>query len=243
MLRALPWQINANPARFCRTAVSFPPSSGFGGVMRSPTTREWIIGATAVSLGMVLAIGVLTPPGERVALALRATARWSFLWFWLASTGGALCTLFGPKFQALAQRARDFGLAFASAHLVHIGLAVFLLYVLAAPFPLPKLIFFAVGAFWVYLLALLSIKRVAAMLQPRVQPRAWRIVRSIGVEYITLVFLFDFYQGPFQGGLKNLVIYLPFLMLATAGPVLRIAAGLKRRARDQAAVGLERRIS
>ncbi len=206
--------------------------------MRSPTTREWIFGATAVSLGMVLAIGVLTPPGERVGLALRATARWSFLWFWLASTGGALFTLFGPKFQALAQRARDFGLAFASAHLVHIGLAVFLLYVLSAPFPLPKLIFFAVGAFWVYLLALLSIKRVAAMLQPR----AWRTVRGIGVEYITLVFLFDFYQVSFQGGLKNLVIYLPFLMLALAGPVLRMAAAMKRRARDPEA-GLERRIS
>jgi len=207
--------------------------------MRSPTTREWMIGATAVSLGMVLVIGLLTPAGDRVALALRATARWSFLWFWLASTGGALVMLFGARFQALAQRARDFGLAFASAHLVHISLAVFLLYVLAAPFPLPKLIFFFVGAFWVYLLALLSIKPVAAMLQPRTA----RIVRSIGVEYITLVFIFDFYLGPFQGGLKNLVIYLPFLMLAVAGPVLRIAAAIKGRARDQAEVGLERRIS
>jgi hypothetical protein len=213
--------------------------SGFGGAMRSPTTREWIIGATAVSAGMVLAIGVLTPPGDRVALALRATARWSFLWFWLASTGGALCTLFGHRFQALAQRAREFGLTFASVHLVHIALAVFLVYVLAAPFPLPKLIFFAVGAFWVYLLALLSIKRIASMLQPR----AGRIVRSIGVEYITLVFLFDFYQGPFQGGIANLVIYLPFLMLALAGPILRIAAAMKRRAREQAAVGMERRVS
>ena len=206
--------------------------------MRSPTTREWIFGATAVSLGIVLAIGVLPPPGERVTLALRATARWSFLWFWLASTGGALFTLFGPKFQALAQRARDFGLAFASAHLVHIGLAVFLLYVLAAPFPLPKLIFFAVGAFWVYLLALLSMKRVAAILPPH----AGRTVRGIGVEYITLVFLFDFYLGSFQGGLRNLVIYLPFLMLALAGPVLRMAAAMKRRVRDPE-VGLERRIS
>ena len=148
------------------------------------------------------------------------------------------CAGFNPFGQALAQRARDFGLAFASAHLVHIGLAVFLLYVLAAPFLLPKLIFFAVGAFRIYLLVLLSIKRVAAMLQPR----AWRIVRSIGVEYITLVFIFDFSQGTFQGGLKNLAIYLPFLMLAVAGPVLRMAAAIKRRARDPE-VGLERRIS
>jgi hypothetical protein len=212
--------------------------SGFGGMMRSPITREWMIGASAVSLGIVLVIGVLTPPGDRVDLALRATARWSFLWFWLASTGGALVTLFGLKFQAVAQRARDFGLAFASAHLVHIGLAVYLLYVRAAPFPLPKLIFFAVGAIWVYLLALSSIKRVAAMLQPR----TWRIVRSVGIEYIALVFLDDFYRKPFQGGREYLVIYLPFLALAVAGPVLRIAAAIKRRARDQAEIGLQRRI-
>ena len=218
--------------------VSLPLESGFGGVMRSPTTREWMIGATAVSLCIVLVVGI-TVPGDRVGVALRATARWSFLWFWLASTGSALFTLFGPKFQPLAQRARDFGLAFASAHVSHIGLAVFLVYVLAAPFPLPKLIFFVIGAFWVYLLALLSVKRVAAMLQPR----AWRVVRIIGVEYITLVFLFDFYQGPFRGGTKNLVIYLPFLIAASAGPVLRIAAAVKRRAKDQGQVRWEHRIS
>src|SRR5260370_41571150 len=103
MLRALFWKINGIPGRFWGTAVCFPPLSGFGGAMRSPTTREWIFGGTAVSLGMVLAIGVLTPPGERVGLALRATARWSFLWFWLALTGGALFPLFGPDVQALAQ--------------------------------------------------------------------------------------------------------------------------------------------
>jgi len=52
--------------------------------------------------------------GEKLGVALRATARWSFLLFWLAYAGGALATLFGPKFQALARRGRDFGLSFAS---------------------------------------------------------------------------------------------------------------------------------
>src|SRR5258708_9677366 len=97
-------KINGIRGLFCGTALCFPPLSGFGGAMRSPTTREWIFGATAVSLGMVLAIGVLTPPGERVGLALRATARWPFLWLWLASTGRAFFPLFRPKFHALPQR-------------------------------------------------------------------------------------------------------------------------------------------
>ena len=182
--------------------------------------------ATSVSLALLLVIGLGTRSGERVGLALRATARWSFLWFWLASTGGALFALFGSRFQALAQRARDFGLAFASAHLVHIGLAGFLLIALAVPFPRSKLIFFSIGAFWVYLLAFLSIKRVAA----HVELRTLRIVRIIGVEYITLVFIFDFYQRPFEGGIANLIIYLPLLAIAIAAPFLRLAAGLKRRA-------------
>jgi hypothetical protein len=199
------------------------------GLMRSPTTRDWMIGATTVSLGMVLLIAVATPRGDRVALALRATARWSFLWFWLASTSGALFTLWGVRFRAPAQRARDFGLAFASAHAVHIGLAIFLVYVLAAPFPRSKLIFFGVGAFWVYLLALLSIKRVAAFLDARVGG----ILRTIGIEYIALVFIADFYQGPLQGGAMNVIIYLPFLIMAVAGPLLRLAAVVKRRSAIQ----------
>ncbi len=192
--------------------------------MRSLTTREWMVAATVVPLGMVLAIGVAATPGERLAVALRATARWSFSWFLLASTGGALVTLFGTRFQALARRARDFGLAFASAHLVHLGLVAVLLYISATPFPRWKLIFFGLGAFWVYCLALLSIRRITEFLDPR----TWRIVRSIGVEYIALVFLFDFAPKPFYGGVANRLIYLPFFVMAIAGPLLRLAAAAKR---------------
>jgi len=75
-----------------------------------------------VALVIVLIVRVGATPGEKLGVALRATARWSFLLFWLAYAGGALATLFGPKFQALAHRGRDFGLSFASAHLVHLGL-------------------------------------------------------------------------------------------------------------------------
>jgi hypothetical protein len=57
--------------------------------------------------------------GERgTDVALQATARLSFLLFWPAYAGGGLATL-GSVFAFLPHRARDFGLAFASAHLVH----------------------------------------------------------------------------------------------------------------------------
>src|ERR1700685_1012566 len=96
--------------------------------MRKGTTTEWMAAAMGVALAMALIIRLNEGPGERVAMALRATARWSFFLFWLASTGGALTTLFGLRFSNLAARARDFGLAFASAHLVHLGLVAWLYY-------------------------------------------------------------------------------------------------------------------
>jgi hypothetical protein len=67
-----------------------------------------------VALAIVLIVRVGVAPGDRVGMALRATARWSFVLFWLASVGGALAPLFGSRFQALARRGRDLGLAFAS---------------------------------------------------------------------------------------------------------------------------------
>ena len=130
----------------------------------------------------------------------------------------------------LAQRARDFGLSFASAHLAHLGLVAWLFYFSATPFPRAPLILFSVAVFWTYLLALLSIGRVAAKLSPRLL----RILRTVGVEYIALVFLFDFAKNPFQAGIVHLLIYLPFLALAVAGPVLRLAAVMKRMSQARA---------
>src|SRR5271169_1487085 len=100
--------------------------------MRTGKTREWMGAALGVALLIVLAVSLLAPE-HKLSLALRSTARWSFLLFWLASVGGALATLFGSRFKELAARARDFGLAFASAHLVHLGLVAWLYYAYAGP--------------------------------------------------------------------------------------------------------------
>ncbi len=192
--------------------------------MNRRTTREWMAASFLVGLVIVLVIRAGAGPGERVAMALRATARWSFLLFWLASAGGALATLFGSRFQALAHRARDFGLAFASAHLVHLGVVAWVYYASPDPPPRSTLIFFGIAAIWTYVLAILSIKRLSARLNPRV----WRTVRTVGVEYIALAFLTDFAKNPFQDGVLGVANYLPFLALAIAGPILRLAALVKR---------------
>jgi hypothetical protein len=191
--------------------------------MRKGTTTEWMAGSLAVALAIVLIARMVAPPGTRVGVALQATARWSFILFWFAYAGNALAVVFGPRFQAIAYRCRDFALSFASAHLAHLGVVAWLLLSNDTPIARTAFSFFGIGVFWTYLLALLSIKSLAAKLDPRVL----RTLRTIGVEYIALVFLVDFAKNPFQDGM-NLLIYLPFIALAIAGPLLRLAAAIKR---------------
>jgi magnesium-transporting ATPase (P-type) len=192
--------------------------------MRKGTTTEWMAAAFGVGLAIVFIARVVEGPGERVSLALRATARWSFLLFWLASAGNALKTLFGRRFLALAQHARQFGLSFASAHLAHLGVVAWIYYSSENPPSRSTLIFFGIAVFWTYLLAVLSINH----LSDKLNPRAWRILRTLGVEYIAFAFLVDFANHTFQDGIANVMIYSPFVILATAGPPLRLAAALKR---------------
>jgi hypothetical protein len=193
--------------------------------MRKGTTTEWMAGALVVALAIVLIVRTVAAPGARVSGALQATARWSFILFWCGYTGNALAVVFGPRFQAIAHRGRDFALSYASAHVAHMGLVAWILLTSAdAQIGRSELMVFGVAVFWTYLLAALSIKRLAAKLDPKIL----RTVRTIGMEYIALAFLVGFARNPFQGGIVNVVIYLPFIALAIAGPLLRIAAAIKR---------------
>ena len=196
--------------------------------MRKGTTTEWMAGSLTVGLSIVMLARLVEGPGDRVSVALQATARWSFVLFWLGYTGHALATLFAPRFHALAQRTRDFGLAFASAHLAHLALVAWVLISATTPTPRSFLILFGTGVFWTYLLALLSVRSIAA----RFDPKVLRVLRTVGVDYIALLFLIDFAKSPSQYDIVHLlfysVVYVPFIVLAVAGPLLRLAALVKR---------------
>jgi hypothetical protein len=160
--------------------------------------------------------------GERgTDVALQLTARLSFLLFLPAYCGSA------TPFPLIRKRVRDFGLAFASAHLVHLSLVVWLCYIGAAP-PVATFVFFGIAAVWTYLLALLSIDR----LHRAFGHRAWRLVNFIGLNFIAFAFAVDFLKAPFQPDAKYLLGYLPFVILAIAGPGLRIGAWLYQNRRN-----------
>lgn len=183
----------------------------------------------AFGVGLVLAgFAVLASHGSGIGLGLRLTARWSFLLFWMAYAGGALAALSGWP---AARRGREFGLAFAAAHLVHVGLVVWLYQVAATP-PLPPwlLVFFAAGIVWTYLLAALSFGGLVRALGPKY----WRLLRFVGMNYILLAFARDFVLAALHAGSArhpawNMVEYLPFAALCIAAPLLCCAAAMQRR--------------
>lgn len=191
-----------------------------GGESRPLAAASWMAAAFLVSLGLAAIALAVSGTGEHgTALALRLTARWCFLLFWPAYAGGALARFCAPRLRILARHGRDFGLAFAAALAVHVGLVIWLLDV-AADQRSPML-FFWVGVLCTYALALLSLPRLREWLGPRL----WRIGMELALQYIMLVFAVDFIGEPLRAGAadKYPLSYLPFAVMLVAGAALRFA--------------------
>jgi hypothetical protein len=189
----------------------------------------WMIGAFGGGLalaGAVLADYGTGPVG--VGQAVRYTARWSFLFFWLAYAGGAMAILFGPAFAGLARRARALGLAFAAALQVHIGLVIWL-GVLMGQIPLQGsiLLFFLAALFCTYLLVLLSFG-----IGTRNLGRLWRPLLFLATTYILIAFGRDFVLGALYLNVRHWLVfveYVPFALLSLIAIPLRLAAFLRQR--------------
>jgi hypothetical protein len=184
------------------------------------------LGGALALAGAVLA-GYGTGP-EGVGQAVRYTARWSFLFFWLSYTGGAMAILFGPAFAGLARRARALGLAFATALQVHIGLVVWLGVVIGQiPLQGSVLWFFLVALFFTWWLVLLSFG-----IGMRNLGRLWRPLLFVGTTYILIAFGLDFVQGALDRNTQHWLYaaaYVPFALLSLIAIPLRLAAFLHQR--------------
>ena len=191
---------------------------------RPITAVSWMCAAFFIAFALAVVVLVIFGVEERgTAIALRATARWSFLLFWFAYAGGALAWLCRPRLAGLARHGRELGLAFASAQLVHVGLVLWIIHV--ATGPSGAMVFFWVGIFCTYLLALFSVPRFRDALEPRL----WRIFRTIALEYIALAFAADFIALHTDGLSKHPLSYLPFALMLVGGAGLRVVAYLDRK--------------
>jgi hypothetical protein len=198
-------------------------------IRRHDPALVWMIGAFGGALalaGAVLADCGTGPDG--IGQAVRYTARWSFLFFWLSYAGGAMATLFGPVFAGLARRARPLGLAFAAALQVHIGLVIWL-GVVTGEIPLQGglLWFFLIGLFCTYLLALLSFGFGIRKLG-----RLWRPLLLLATTYILIAFGRDFVLGALDQNVRYwryAAEYVPFAVLSLIAIPLRLAAFVRPR--------------
>jgi hypothetical protein len=189
----------------------------------------WMIGAFVG--GLMLSVAVLAGYGigpDGLRRGVFVTARWSFLFFWLSYTGGAIATLFGPAFAGLARQARALGLAFATALQFHIGLVVWL-GVEIGQIPLQGRVFwfFLVALFFAYLLALLSFG-----IGMRALGRLWRPLIVLGTTYILIAFGRDFVPGALDQKTQHWLYaaeYVPFALLSLIAIPLRLAAFLRQR--------------
>lgn len=188
---------------------------------RSGDALSWVAVTFLLSLALAAVILATAGTGEHgTALALRVTARWCFLFFWPAYAGSAVASFCGPRLAVLARRRRTFGLAFAAALSVHIGLVLWLTFV-AADQRTPMLLFWA-GVGCTYALALLSLPQLRDCLGRS----ASRIFTEGAMQYIALVFAVDFVIEPLQanGPGKYPLSYLPFAIMLLGGALLRLTA-------------------
>jgi hypothetical protein len=191
--------------------------------------RVWIVGAVGGAL--VLAGAVLADYGtgpDGIGQAVRYTARWAFLFFWLSYVGGAMAILFGPAFAGLARSARNLGLAFAAALQVHIGLVIWLGVVIGQiPLQGELLWFFLVALSFTYLLALVSFG-----IGMRYLGRLWRPLLFLATTYILIAFGRDFVLGALDQNVRYwryAAEYVPFALLSLIAIPLRLAAFLRQR--------------
>ncbi len=195
----------------------------------------WVVGSFggALTLGVAILVAAGTGPAG-LELAVRATARWSFVYFWLSYAGGATATLFGPALAGLARVARPAGLAFAAALAVHIGLVVWLGVVTGrVPLQGGLLWFFLVALFFADLLALLSLGIGVHRLG-----RLWRPLLVLGTTYILIAFGRDFVLGALATKGRSWVYaagYVPFALLCLLAIPLRLAALGRQRVNRRAA--------
>lgn len=190
----------------------------------------WVLGAFVASLLLaVIPLQVDGTAAPGTLLGLKLTARWAYVFFWLAYVGGPMAALFGSRFEPLARRARELGLAFVAAMVPHTALVAWIFYISPTP-PMTraKAVFFLIALAFAYALALLSFRQVSA----RLAPSTARRLRVVGVEYIALAFLRDFIGVPAHPDWLQRLAYVPFIGLAIAAALLRLtrlAVGARQR--------------
>ena len=150
----------------------------------------WIAAATLVSLTLAASILVAGEAGrEATRLALRATARVSFVYFILAFVASPLARLRpGPFSGWLVRRRRAFGVAFGASMTIHVGciLRLYALYAPARP-PMVTDADFLIGVPGLVLVGLMTVTSLVAV-RRRLGPARWQRLHRVGIYAVWSIF-------------------------------------------------------
>lgn len=180
------------------------------------------LAAALLTAGIMSQLGVGTHgTGE----SLRATARVAFLIWFAVFVASPLHTLVAGGWTAALLRARRrIGMAFASFHLVHVVLIVYLFQISPTqPVPDFVIVFGGIGLSLVYAMFFTSFQSI----KKKMGVTAWRRLHATGLYYVSGIFIFDLLHNPFLKA--PLIYYMPFTILLMSGFALRLVAWAKRR--------------
>jgi methionine sulfoxide reductase heme-binding subunit len=182
-----------------------------------------------LAAGLLLAIGT---DADATELALRTTARMSFVWFMLAFVASPLEELRPGRLSAwLVRRRRALGVVFGVSMLVHVGfiLRLFALHAPARP-PMVTDADFFVGIPGLLLVAAMTVTSLDA-LRRRLGPTAWKRLHATGIWVVWSIFFLCLIDSVGRKATDHPVLaYHLFIAVLVAGLALRLAAAHRRRA-------------
>ncbi|MEO8453269.1 MAG: ferric reductase-like transmembrane domain-containing protein [Gemmatimonadota bacterium] len=183
--------------------------------------------ATLVSLTLAGSI-LLAGEGGREAtrLALRATARLSFVYFILAFVASPLAHLRPGTFsRGLVRRRRALGIAFGASMTVHVGciLRLYTLYAPARP-PMVTDADFLIGVPGLVLVALMTVSSLIAV-RRRMAPAHWRRLHRVGIYAVWSIFFLCLIDSVGRKETDHPVLgYYLFVAVLVSAMALRFAA-------------------
>ena len=196
--------------------------------------REIVLVAAATLLNALLATALLLFAGadsDGTELALRTTARVSFVWFVLTFVASPIHQLWPSSFSDwLLRRRRAFGIIFGFSMSLHVGF-ILRLFELHAPQRPPMVTDadFLIGIPGLIMVALMTITSLDAFKQ-RLGPRRWQLLHSAGSWLVWSIFFLCLVDSV---GRKNtdhpLSAYYAFIIVLLMGLSLRIVAARQRR--------------
>jgi sulfoxide reductase heme-binding subunit YedZ len=194
--------------------------------------RTIVVGGTLINATFAAALMLLAGSDiEATELALRATARASFVWFILGFLASPLQQLWPSRLSGwLVRRRRALGIVFGLSMSIHVGF-ILRLYVLHAPQRPPMVTDadFFIGIPGLVMVASMTVTSVRA-LQRRMSPRAWQLVHTTGVWFVWAIFLLCLVDSVGRKQTAHPVLaYHSFIAGLVVAAALRVVARRSRR--------------